>query len=704
MNLALPGFVMSSPLSYHRSMSLSMFLFLFVSASFVPRYCRVCLYCSPLRMLSRSPGLRAIVTAVTMVLTPLLNFSMVMFVVLITFAILGTSMFRNQLRFCHAEEVIGGDYNNTSVDTAEFKYEIDEVDCYGTRVNVEGYLVNLSWKSVASNFDSIGYAIMTLMELITLESWQHVMYPAMDIPNEEGGHPVLNHSQFNAAFFVIFIIFGSTFMNYLFVGIVVFKFNKARELEKTSDSFLTTVQMVWLENIHSVMSTHCTRHIKPPSKQALCGLQLPIWELVRNAQFNLAIDICICVNIVIMATEYFNQSDGLTQAHAVLDILFVGIYTAEIALRFLAVKNVKTFWRSHWNRFDTLIVIGGLLGVSQIDLPFNVTILRVLRISRLFKVFGTSQKFKILTRTLLYSLPSLASITSLIFLVVFVFAVVGMNLFGDIEVDGEVFTTFQNFRHFGSSMLFLFRVITGEQWNTAMHLLRDQEGYRIAFPFFATFLVLSNFILLNLFIAVILENFENALHTEHNKSQKHSLEDFYYDWSQLHEELELPSRLDDCLPSYCLVKLLKNMAMPLGLKDHPEAMDSEGHADKLYFVRFINSLMLKQGKAEGKLILCLTLAGLLLSLVCIIYEQNNPSSLFMFPSLLCSTVLCADRLEWKDLFRGCYVCSPASRGQKYESFWQLHLLLDAAETQLPGQSEPHIRQEGGGDPQEEATE
>jgi hypothetical protein len=462
---------------------------------------------SPLRMLSRSPGLRAIVTAVTMVLTPLLNFSMVMFVVLITFSILGTSMFRDQLHFCHAEKLEGYSYDNSSssgvIDTAEFKYEIDRVDCSGSVLNAEGEEVGLTWKSVASNFDSIGNAIMTLVELITMESWQRVMYPAMDIPQEEGMHPVLNNSEFNAGFFVIFIVFGSIFMNYLFVGIVVFKFNKARELEKTSDSFLTTVQLLWLENIHSVMSTHCTRHIKPPAQEALCGLQLPIWNLVRHARFNLAIDVLICANILLMATEYFNQPDSVTQVHNVLDLLFVAIYTIEISLRFLAV-SVNTFWQNHWNRFDTLIVIGGILGASRIDLPFNVTILRVLRISRLFKVFGASNNFQILTRTLLYSLPALVNICALLFLVVFVFSVVGMNLFGEVEVDGEIFNTFQNFRHFGTSMLFLFRVITGEQWSAAMHLLRD-DGHAIAFPFFATFLVLTNFILLNLFIAVILE-------------------------------------------------------------------------------------------------------------------------------------------------------------------------------------------------------
>lgn len=62
----------------------------------------------------------------------------------------------------------------------------------------------------------------------------------------------------------------------------------------------------------------------------------------------------------------------------------------------------------------------------------------------------------------------------------------------------------------------------------------------------------------------------------------------------MHLELELPSRLDDCLPSHCLVKLLKNLAMPLGLKGHPDAIDAKGNINHIYFVRFINSLMLKQ--------------------------------------------------------------------------------------------------------------
>jgi hypothetical protein len=546
-------------------------------------------------MLSRSPGLRAIVTAVTMVLTPLLNFSIVMFVLVVTFSILGTYMFRNQLQFCHASAMDGVAYNNSFVDKSEFKYEIDEDFCIGSTLNADGFEVSLEWKSVSSNFDSVANSIMTLMELITMESWQTLMYPVMDIPEVEGKHPVLNNSKYNGGFFVIFIIFGSIFMNYLFVGIVVFKFNKARELEKTSESFLTPVQMVWLENINSVMSTCCTRHIKPPSKEAMLGLQLPIWKMVRDVRFNIAIDVIICMNILLMATEYFNQPDSATTAHEWFDLVFVTIYSIEIVLRFVAV-SMNTFWQNYWNRFDTLIVIGSILGVSKIDLPFNVAILRVLRISRLFKILAVSKNFKVLTRTLLFSLPALFNIIALLFLVVFVFAVVGMNLFGEVEIDGEVFNSFQNFRHFGTSMLFLFRVITGEQWGAAMHILRD-AGHIISFPFFATFLVLSNFILLNLFIAVILENFESALHAEQNKTQKRNLEDFYHDWMQMHLELGLPSRLDDCLPSYCLVKLLKNLPMPLGLKGHPDAADRKGNINKLFYVRFINSLMLKQGKS-----------------------------------------------------------------------------------------------------------
>ena len=544
-------------------------------------------------MLSRSPGLRAIVTAVTMVLVPLLNFSIVLLVVLVTFSVLGTSLFGDKLKFCHAFKLDGVEYEN-NIDVGEFKYVYNQTECYGTAFNANQYEVGLSWKSVSSNFDYVGNSMMTLMELITMEGWQLIMYPVMDIPDDSSSHPVMNNSEFNGIYFVLFIIFGSIFLNYLFVGIVVFKFNKARELEKTSSSFLTTVQMVWLENIFSVMSKLCVRHIKPPSKDARFGLQLPAWKLVQDTTFSLVIDVCICLNILVMATEYFNQPKAASKAHNILEILFVSIFSLEICLRFLAV-SFNTFWQSNWNRFDTVIVAASIVGVTRVDLPFNVTILRILRISRLFKVFATSKNFKILTRTLLYSLPALVNIISLLFLVVFVFAVVGMNLFGKVHTDGEIFTTFENFGSFGSSMLLMFRVITGEQWNSAMHLLRD-DGHTVAVPFFIIFIVISNFILLNLFIAVILENFENALHTEHNKTQKRNLEDFYHDWSELHLELGLPTRLDDCLPSYSLFKLLRHLEMPLGLKFHPDAENVKGQINLLYYVRFINSLMLKQGE------------------------------------------------------------------------------------------------------------
>lgn len=546
----------------------------------------------PLRMVSRSPGMRAVVNAILMVIPPLANFVLVVSVFLFTYAIMGASLFGNRLSSC----VASGDWNprDHELYSNEFRYKFGKLDCTGTIINSGGYLATLSWKPAQANFDNMGNAFLTLFELSNMENWPGLMYPAMDIPQHEDDVPIFNHSRYNALFFVSFIIVGAFFITNLFVGIIVHKFNRARMMDSGS-VFLTEDQRRWLTDMKAAMSARPQNQVAVPNDTDLFGMKKPIYYLINSSYFALVMDFFIITNIFVMTLEHYNQTERFTNALYVLNAFFAGIFALELLLRLIAL-GPRILLKDHWSQFDLLIVVGALLDISGLALVFNVTIFRVLRVGRILRLLKSSKNMIVLLKTLFFSLPSLVNVGSLLFLAFFVFAIVGMNLFGDVKRDGIYLSQYANFEYFGSSMLLLIRCMTGEGWNGIMHYLKD-EGYPVAVPYFALFLITCPYMLLNLFIAVILENFEAALAADPDKVQQKNLEDFIEAWAQIHDELGAED--NDRLPCYTLVKLIHMLPPPLGIKTLPETElgwgdNGQRQLHRNFVLSFVRSLDLKE--------------------------------------------------------------------------------------------------------------
>ena len=545
----------------------------------------------PLRVVSRSTALKAVVNAIIMVATPLTNFAVVISVFLFTFAILGTSLFRDKLFYCKANSLA---IDVQGVDSNEFQYVYNKHDCDGNTTNTDGTLVGLEWVTRSSNFDNVPDAFLTLFELITMEGWPSIMYPAMDIPDTTQDHPVENNSKYNALFFIVFIVFGAFFITNLFVGIIVYKFRSARETTHGS-ALLTPAQQKWLDDIKVAMTAKPRRHNLLPDEDAMFGFKRPIHLLVSNDKFMLCMEMLIILNILVMALEHFDQPAAISQFIFIMNELFTALFTVEIMLRFVAVTPAE-FVALKWNRIDAVIVLVALIDSMGGSIVINVTLFRVFRVARLFRLIKDSKDLIILVKTLYFSLPSLINVATLLLLSFFVFAVVGMNLFGEAEKDGELFNDYANFHGFASSMLLLFQCMTGENWNSTMHLLKSQ-GFNVAVPFFAFFLLVNKYILLNLFIAIILENFEAALQADPAKVAQRNLEDFIHEWSNIRKEIGSEDK--DCMPSYCLVKILHCLDPPLGIRGTKEAnqalrTDAERQQYRRYLLSLIRSLDLKE--------------------------------------------------------------------------------------------------------------
>merc|ERR1719336_3032987 len=148
-----------------------------------------------------------------------------------------------------------------------------------------------------------------------------------------------------------------------------------------------------------------------------------------------------------MALEHYDQSDGLSYALKVLDWIFVIIFLLEAILKITAV-GWELYWASSWNKFDFIIVIIGIISVLDIFGGVGLNVLRLFRIARILRLINKAKTLKTLFKTLLYSIPSLWNIGLLIVVILFIFAVIGMNFFGQEDAStgtGEGSVNFDNF-------------------------------------------------------------------------------------------------------------------------------------------------------------------------------------------------------------------------------------------------------------------
>lgn len=143
--------------------------------------------------------------------------------------------------------------------------------------------------------------------------------------------------------------------------------------------------------------------------------------------------------------------------------------------------------------------------------------MRVMRVTRLFRLVNKYKGLQALIQTIQFSLPSLFNVFSLLMLVYFIFAVLGTFLFRGITT-GVIINDYNNFNNFGMAMLICIRMSTGEDWNYIMFDTMRTEadgcipglncGLSYAPIYFIPYMMLSTFIMLNLFILVILQQFD----------------------------------------------------------------------------------------------------------------------------------------------------------------------------------------------------
>lgn len=217
-----------------------------------------------------------------------------------------------------------------------------------------------------------------------------------------------------------------------------------------------------------------------------------VLRLVEDKRFQSAIIVLIVINAAILGLE---TSPGIMAewGHLLrpLNTATIVVFVIEIVLRIFAHRGA--FFKDGWSLFDFFVVAVALIPASG-----SSEVLRVLRILRVLRLLSTVKSMRRVVSALIATLPGMASIGALLLMMMYISSVMATQLFQDIAPDA--------FGSLPQSALTMFQIMTGDNWTVVVPTVTNEMPW--AWLFFIAYILLTTYIVLNLFIAVAVEALE----------------------------------------------------------------------------------------------------------------------------------------------------------------------------------------------------
>uniref|UniRef100_A0AAQ5XZ08 Voltage-dependent T-type calcium channel subunit alpha n=1 Tax=Amphiprion ocellaris TaxID=80972 RepID=A0AAQ5XZ08_AMPOC len=480
----------------------------------------------PLRVISRAPGLKLVVETLITSLRPIGNIVLICCAFFIVFGILGVQLFKG--KFYHCE---GLDTKNVT----------NKSDCLQA---------NYRWIRRKYNFDNLIQALMSLFVLSCKDGWVNIMYDGLDAVGVDQ-QPVRNHNPWMLLYFISFLLIVSFFVLNMFVGVVVENFHKCRQDQEEEEARLREekrLKMIekkrrnlFLSFTDAINEESCSKAKQRPYYADYCPLRLYIHTLCTSHYLDLFITFIICINVFTMSIEHYNQPQYLEEVLKYCNYVFTIIFVIEALLKLVAF-GIHRFFKDRWNQLDIAIVALSIMGITLEELKMNaalpinptiIRIMRVLRIARVLKLLKMATGMRALLDTVMQALPQVGNLGLLFMLLFFIYAALGVELFGKLECNDnnpcEGLSRHATFENFGMAFLTLFRVSTGDNWNGIMKdTLREchpDDRHCLSYLplvspiYFVTFVLMAQFVLVNVVVAVLMKHLE-----ESNKEAKEDAE------------------------------------------------------------------------------------------------------------------------------------------------------------------------------------
>jgi len=449
------------------------------------------------------------------------------------------------------------------------------------------------------NFNNVLSGLCTYFEISTTSGWEDVMLTAASQRGIDF-QPVPCCNLAWIVFFIIFMLIGFLFLVNAFIGAIVDFFNRERKADGQGSTFATQAQREWVEITYLITKMTAQRNIPKPKSllpRLAFDLVVPKKDPVGPgalSKFEMCSLSVICLNGMVLAMSYFGQPDNYASGLANINVACGVFFNVEAVLKIVATHIF--YFADPWNILDFTVVVCTdtayiVVFATGKELHFLGTFARVLRLLRLFQVITRVQGVKLLFEDLLESLPGFINIAFLLVLVMFIYAVAGVQLFSKLPTDSYV-TAHQNFRSFQNAMLVLFRIASGDNWNYFVHSMETPNdgcesnpsynpdwcelnnnapncvplngcgnGY-LSLPFFYTYFLLVSHILVNLFIGVILDGMQNeGEKLNFSVIPREAIRDYNDVWDKVD-----PLRQNH-IPVYLFPQFLKMLNEPFGLEE-----------------------------------------------------------------------------------------------------------------------------------------
>uniref|UniRef100_A0A7N4PMT0 Voltage-dependent L-type calcium channel subunit alpha n=1 Tax=Sarcophilus harrisii TaxID=9305 RepID=A0A7N4PMT0_SARHA len=499
----------------------------------------------PLRLVSGVPSLQVVLNSIIKAMIPLFHIALLVLFMVIIYAIIGLELFKGKMhKTCYfiGTDIIATVENEKPSPCARTGS--------GRPCTINGSECRGGWpgpNNGITHFDNFGFSMLTVYQCMTMEGWTDVLYWVNDAIGNE----------WPWIYFVSLILLGSFFILNLVLGVLSGEFTKEREKAKSRGTFqklrekqqleedlkgymnwITQAEVMDIDDIreglypassdlknvpentkgsgfpYSLFSPSSSRHWRQWNRIFRRKCQ----EVVKSKVFYWLVILVVALNTLSIASEHHLQPLWLTHLQDVANRVLLALFTIEMLMKMYGL-GLRQYFMSVFNRFDCFVVCSGIIEIilveSGIMTPLGISVLRCIRLLRIFKITKYWTSLSNLVASLLNSVRSIASLLLLLFLFIIIFALLGMQLFGgkyDFE-DTEVRRS--NFDTFPQALISVFQILTGEDWNSIMYngiMAYGGPSYPgvLVCIYFIILFICGNYILLNVFLAIAVDNLAEA--------------------------------------------------------------------------------------------------------------------------------------------------------------------------------------------------
>uniref|UniRef100_A0A669C7T6 Voltage-dependent calcium channel type A subunit alpha-1 n=1 Tax=Oreochromis niloticus TaxID=8128 RepID=A0A669C7T6_ORENI len=514
----------------------------------------------PLKTIKRLPKLKAVFDCVVTSLKNVFNILIVYKLFMFIFAVIAVQLFKGKFFYC----------TDSSKDT--------EKDCQGYYIDYgkdKKEVKRREWKRHEFHYDNVIWALLTLFTVSTGEGWPQVLQHSVDVTEEDRGPSHGNRMEMSIFYVIYFVVFPFFFVN-IFVALIIITFQEQGD-KMMEECSLEKNERACID--FAISAKPLTRYM-PQNRHTF---QYRLWHFVVSPSFEYTVLAMIALNTIVLMMKYYSAPPAYEAVLKHLNTAFTVLFSVECILKILAFGFLNYF-RDTWNIFDFITVLGSITEIFVKEYAvtlFNfsrLVFLKLFRAARLIKLLRQGYTIRILLWTFVQSFKALPYVCLLIAMLFFIYAIIGMQVFGNIKLNEEThINQHNNFKSFSGALMLLFRSATGESWQEIMlsclagqkcetdPLLQadstDPEGgcgSDFAYFYFVSFIFFSSFLMLNLFVAVIMDNFE-YLTRDSSILGPHHLDEFVRIWGEYDRAACGRIHYTD------MYEMLTNMSPPLGL-------------------------------------------------------------------------------------------------------------------------------------------